>query len=513
MSRSKSFLSGAFFSYLYQGCAMLVGLWLTPFYLRTLGAHDYGIWLVGLQVLTFLLLADVGVLAVVPRDVAREHGRELSEPQSGRLAVLVAQTAKVVLFQTLLVALLALGLFFFRVRSVSSLEGPVGLVLLVFVLTYPLRLFGAVLTGLQDLKFLGQIRIWFWTIATVATVVLLLMGARFYALACGWCLQEIAGNVTSYWRLRRIRPDLIGLSSWKMAGSIQWNWFTRGLWVSVSQVSVWLLGGADVIIVARVLGPATVVLYSCTSKLVTVLQNQPQALAGIALPGLSQMKASESRERTMKATICLTQGMLFVAGAVFTVVLALNQHFVNLWVGAKFFGGTALTILVVMNFLVRLIDYTLALALFAFGYEKISALRFLLDAVVSTSLAIALVRPLGLPGVTAGFLFGASCVAIPIDIYLLARELKISMMTVIQPYLPYVWRCGVVGAAAFFAFQRIDIPNLFGLVLAGCAIGVAYLAVMVPHVWRSDLGEYVRMAIAGLESRMRGRVLGWSDNA
>src|ERR1700688_4877005 len=127
MSRSKTFLSGAFFSYLHQGCAMLVGLWLTPFYLRLLGAHDYGIWLVGLQVLTFLLLADLGVLAVVPRDVAREHGRELSEPQSDRLRVLVGQTSKVVLCQTLFVALAAVVLYLFRVRSISSLQGPVGL--------------------------------------------------------------------------------------------------------------------------------------------------------------------------------------------------------------------------------------------------------------------------------------------------------------------------------------------------------------------------------------------------
>ena len=358
---------------------MVVGLWLTPFYLRVLSAHDYGIWLVGLQVLTFLWLADLGVIAVVPRDVAREHGRELLDRQSDRLQVLVGETLKIVLLQTALVAMAALALYLYRIRAVSSLQGPVGLVLLVFVLTYPLRLFGAVLGGLQDLKFLGQTRIWLWSITTAATVILLLMGARFYALAGGWCLQELAGNCAGLWRLRRIRPDLTSFSTWKKAGPLQWNWFTRGLWVSISQTAVWALSGVDLLIVARVLGPTTVVLYFCTSKLVTVLQNLPQTLAGIALPGLSQLKVSESRERTIKATICLTQGMLFVAGAVFTVVLALNQQFVNLWVGAKFFGGVTLTLLVVANFFVRLIDYTLALALFAFCSGKKSSFKYRLE--------------------------------------------------------------------------------------------------------------------------------------
>ena len=62
MSRSRSFLGGALFAYIYQASLMLVGLWLTPFYIRTLGERDYGIWLVGLQVLNFLLLCDFGII-------------------------------------------------------------------------------------------------------------------------------------------------------------------------------------------------------------------------------------------------------------------------------------------------------------------------------------------------------------------------------------------------------------------------------------------------------------------
>lgn len=491
---------------------MVVGLWLTPFYLRVLGTHDYGVWLVALQVLTFLLLADLGVLAVTPRDVAREHGRELTEPQSNGLRIIVGQTSKLVTLQTLFVGLAALGLFFFRVRAVSSLEGPVGLVLIVFVVTYPLRLYPSVLLGLQDLKFLGQIRIGLWSIATAIIVILLLMGARFYALAAGWCIQELGSDVAGFWRLRRIRPDLVGFKPWKLAGSLQWRWFTRGLWVSVSQVSVWLVAGSDLLIIAHALGAATVVIYSCTCKLVLVLQNQPQILAGVALPGLSQMKISESRERTIKATVGLTQGMVFVAGGVFTIVLALNQNFVGLWVGAKFFGGMALTVLVVANFLVRLIAYTLSLALFAFGYEKISAIRFLLDAVVSVVIAIALLGLLGMPGVVAGYLSGALLVGIPFDIYFLARELQISPLDVVRPYVPYLWRCGAVGAAGYLVMQRIEIPNLLALAVAAAAVGIVYLLVTLPMVLRSELGDYLRTAFRTFQASKQGRVLGWLNN-
>ena len=65
------------------------------------------------------------------------------------------------------------------------------------------------LQGLQDYKFLGQLRLALWGISTVLVVVMLLLGARFYALACGWCLQQMGHDLVAFIRLRRSRPDLV----------------------------------------------------------------------------------------------------------------------------------------------------------------------------------------------------------------------------------------------------------------------------------------------------------------
>src|ERR1700676_1683661 len=195
MSRSKRFLSGAALSYLYQACFAIVALWLTPFYLRVLGAHDYGIWLVGLQILNFMLLCDLGVMAVLPRDVAQATGRELAGGDPDELPTLIGRTAKIVLPQTVLVGLVALALFFLRPNAATGLRGPVALVLATFVVTYPFRIFPVVLQGIQDLTFLGKLRVAMWIVSVGITVVLLFLGTRFYALALGWCLVEVGSNL------------------------------------------------------------------------------------------------------------------------------------------------------------------------------------------------------------------------------------------------------------------------------------------------------------------------------
>jgi O-antigen/teichoic acid export membrane protein len=512
MSRSRSFISGALFAYIYQASLMLVGLWLTPFYIHTLGERDYGIWLVGLQVLNFLLLCDFGIIVVTPRDIANASGVEHSEQASGEVARVVGQTLKVVLVQTVAVGLAALGLFLFRPHD-PALKGPIGLILAVFVFSYPLRMFPAVLLGLQDLKFLGQLRLTLWGISTVLVIGMLLLGARFYALACGWCLQQMGHDLVAFVRLRRSRPDLLSIEVWHKAGPLRWRWFARGFWVNVSQVATMLAAGSDILIVGRAISAATVVVYSSTAKLIAVLQNQPQTLASVALPGLSHMRTSESRERTLLATTSLTQAMLLLAGGVFCLILAVNQQFVTFWLGAHFFGGMELTVILLLTFILRQTDYTLAVTLFAFGHEKWLSIKGLIDGTVCVLIAFLLVGHWGMPGVAFGYLCGSLFVSIPCDIYLLTRTLQVSVREVTQPYLPYIWRFAIVGGVALAVRNWFSSPSLLHVAISGSIVAAVYLLVMVPYVWTTPLRGYVEDATANFTASLRTRGLGWSDKA
>jgi len=512
MSRSRSFLGGAVFAYVYQASLMLVGLWLTPFYIHTLGERDYGIWLVGLQVLNFLLLCDFGVIVVTPRDVANASGMEHAELGSGEVARVVGQTLKVVLAQTGLIALVALGLFVVKPAHDAQLRGPVGLILAVFVISYPLRIFPAVLQGLQDLKFLGQLRLTLWGISTVLVIGMLLLGARFYALAGGWCLQQMGHDLVALVRLRRSRPDLLSLEVWRRAGPLRWRWFARGFWVNVSQVATQLVAGSDLLIVGRSISAATVVVYSSTNKLITILQNQPQILASVALPGLSHMKTSESRERILQATTSLTQAMLLLAGGVFCIILAANQQFVTWWLGAHFFGGMPLTVILLLTFILRQADYTLIITLFAFGHEKMISIRALVDGAVSVGIAILLVRHWGLPGVAFGFLCGAVLVAIPADVFLLTRTLQVSVAELSRPYLAYLWRFAIAGCCALAIRYWLGAPNLPHIIITTLLAAAVYLLLVMPYVWNTPLRGYIQRAAATVTSAMRTRVLGWSGH-
>ncbi len=485
---------------------MCAGIWLTPTYLRILGNREYGLWLVGLQILTFLMLADFGVLAIVPRDVAQLSGREkLGSPYS-ELFTYAQRTKIIVAWQTLALSVLSALLVISRTSGSAVVRGPVTVVLIAFCFSYPLRVYSAVLTGLQDLQFLSKTRMITWSASIAINILLLFLGCRLYALAAGWSMNLVAYEAAAFWRLRHLRPDLFSkdrLPESVRPSSKDW---TRGLWLSVGQVSQVFLTGFDVLAIAKVFGASPVVMYTCTQKLSTVLGSQPQLIASSALPGLSQMKTSESREKLFDTSVSIGQLMLTVAGAIACVVIAINKAFVSRWVGSSLFAGMAITALSMANLVLRQFDLYLAQALFALNRERPMAIKALVDSAVSCVACFILLHWFGLTGAVLGLLVGVCMVSLPVNLYLFHKEFELSFRTIVSPFIPFVL---IVVTACFAGYEinhLLHPEGYFQIALtAGISVGL-YTLMTIPYVLRTPLGSHLRWTASKLLEGWRQRV-------
>src|SRR5712692_4604393 len=162
MSRSRRFFGGLALSYCYQTMLVVAGLWLTPFFLRSIGQHDYGLWLVGTQLLTYLTLTDFGVVALLPLETAYATGRGGGAAKASDLPQIVGQTARLVLYQLPVVIAVAVAMWLTIPTEWQGLRGPLAIVLIGFVLAFPLRILPAMLQGLQDLAFASSLQILNW---------------------------------------------------------------------------------------------------------------------------------------------------------------------------------------------------------------------------------------------------------------------------------------------------------------------------------------------------------------
>lgn len=502
MSRTRRFLSGISFGYASQVLTTLVGLGLTPFLLRQIGQHDYGLWLVGTQLMFYLALLDLGVVALLPRETAFATGRVTHVKESTDLPLIVGQTTRLVLWQMPLVALAAIIAWLVIPSEWEGLRHPLGVVMLAFVLTFPLRIFSAVLHGLQDLTFLGRLGIISYLVSTAITVALVLAGWGLYALAFGWTVLQLVGAGAGWYRLRTHFPTVLPKCLPELLGNATRGRVIRGLWVSLNQIATVLLNGTDILIIGKYFGPAAVVPYVCTGKLISVLANQPQMLMAAAGPALSQMRTGESRERLSQVCIALGQAMLLLSGAVVCIVLVVNQGFVRRWVGAEQYGGLVLTALILMSMLLRHWNLTVGYTLFCFGYERRLCLTALLDGLLSISAVSLFVWLYGLIGAPLGMIIGVCLVSLPANLSALARESNMTLWKLVQPLSPWFIRFVVLVLAAG-ALARIWTPNTVAFLAAtACATALIYAAIMFPLALRYPLGIYVRPRLFPLGTKM-----------
>ncbi|MCA1563716.1 MAG: oligosaccharide flippase family protein, partial [Acidobacteria bacterium] len=265
MTRTQRFLEGFTTSYVHMAVATVVGLWLTPFLLGRLGGNTYGLWLVGTQVIAYLLLMDLGIVALLPRETAYVTGRT-GRNDAPELRTVVEQAMTLAFAQVPVVLAAAVAAVWWLPASWQPLRVPLTVVLGVFVATFPLRGFQAVLTGLQDLAFVGRVQFAGWAAGTLVTIALVVLGYGLPALAAGWCTTQLFAVGCCVLRLRARFPAAMPQRLSVGSAASARGYVGRSFWVAVSQTAQVLLNGTDLLIIGALLGPAAVVPYACTGK-------------------------------------------------------------------------------------------------------------------------------------------------------------------------------------------------------------------------------------------------------
>ena len=481
------FVAGLGFGYLHTLTALAIGIFLTPYLLTQLGGYDYGLWLLGGQLLAYLALMDVGVVALVPREVAfavgQGHGAD-----SAAVRALVGRTVTVVAWQVPVVGAVALSAWWLLPGQWAPLAGPLGVVMAAFVVLFPLRTYSALLQGLQDLGFLGAIQLGGLVAGALITVAAVWSGLGLYALALGAVTTQITPGALAWWRLRRRHACV-----WPTEPvSLQWTdiraLFSRGAWISAGQIAQVLLTGTDLLIVGSLIGPEAAVIYACTGKLVALLSNQPQMFLLTALPALSELRGAAARERLNSVSKSMTQLLFLTSGAIFCLVMVVNDSFVAWWVGPSRFGGFALTMALLMSMFVRHVNFAVVYTLFCFGHERRLALTAVADGAVGLVAMLILVPTLGPLGAAVALAGSTVAVSLPANLRALGREMGVGAFEFLAFWKGWSIRFGIVVACAA-ALRKLAADGNWSTVPLALAVGTLYAAIMLPEAMRRPLGS------------------------
>jgi O-antigen/teichoic acid export membrane protein len=342
-------------NFLQQAARFLVGFAVTPIVIRGLGVQLYGAWMMMQQTMGYLALSDLRPMGTLKFTLAvRQHIDDAAEKrrQIGAALLIWAVTFPL---------LLALGagavwgapLF---IRTAPEHIWAVRVAMAVLVLTVGLeRLFslpGNVLRGMNlDYKAMGL---------NAATI---LLGGILVALAIwgGWGLPgvaaaSLAGIVLSsavrFLIARRVFP-------WFGVARPTRNEFLYFLklsgWLFISALSSLLLVGSDLLIIGLILGPSAVAIYATTGAVLRLTMGPVAQLLGSGSSGIAGLCGQGDWTRVAKVRTEMHVVGIGVMSIIGAGVLALNEPFLQLWVGEGFYAGNITNFLLVMISLVMIL--------------------------------------------------------------------------------------------------------------------------------------------------------------
>jgi O-antigen/teichoic acid export membrane protein len=498
-SRTSKLLWGAGLGYLNFGFQVLVGLWLTRFLLGRIGTEAMGLWVQLLQVVGFLGLLDLGVLTLLPRDVAAATGRAGGWTGAADLPAITGRIARLTLWQTPLVGLVALAGWLVMTTAEPAAAGPLAAVLTGYTLLFPLRLAGAVLAGLQDSRFIGLAQLAGFVAGTGTTVGLAAAGFGLLAPAGGWVAGQAVIAVLAWSRvLGRFRPVLpaaLPTVPWPVARGL----LVAGLWASLSALGNMLVGGVDALAIGR-FHPATAVLqYVFTAKLVVVLSSQALALTVAVLPGLTEVRAAGDHARTVRVLAAYSQTAMLMSGWIGCLVLMTNSGFVGWWVGPEYDLGLGVAGLLVAGMLLRHWGGCQAVAMFAAHRERVLWATSLCEGLAAAA-AIVTLASVGPRWVPLGALAGTGLVLLPVTLTVLTRG---GVFPVRAQLRGLGWWAGrmAVAVGLILAVRSVWTPlGLPQVIAAGVAVTAGYAGLMLPAALRGEVGDYLRPRLTALRT-------------
>jgi O-antigen/teichoic acid export membrane protein len=346
LSRRTKTVQSVTMQFLALGLAVVQGFLLTPLCLRHIDYKLFGAWLATGQMLSWVSLLDPGVNEVLRQRVAHAFGGGNKQmlgnilgsglaigffiaviPTAAGLAAVLAiprfislgHAESVELQRCFLAAACATGLTIASFAPGSALQG-----LQRHILHGTVSLLGAVsyLISAMSLLYAG------WGLAAIPAALLI----RGVVWIVGWTLPVV-------W----ISQRELGV-----ALSIKWAEGRQTLGKSaatgLSNIGVTLQTGTDVFIAGAMMGPESAAMLSLTGALGDFIRLVPDRIVASFLPGMAHLAGEGDLNKFSNISWRLVQVILALLAMALGAVVIVNETFVDHWVGAKSYGGLALSV-------------------------------------------------------------------------------------------------------------------------------------------------------------------------
>lgn len=442
--------------------AIVQGVVLVPLYLKYIGAVHYGQWLALGSMVAMLSLIDFGVTSLVTQKTALFHG-------SGDTKSLQELVSTIIVFGLIISALIlviGIGISFWLPNWIGASGDQLRTLRLAFqvatvdvMLMLLVSMSGSILFGIQKPQahmtgvFIGT------AISIVITVLLLFNGWGILSIACGSLVRPVLALPTNIYAIKKYLCYFLKQPIFNLNPSMFKSFFASAMWLGPSKLSEAMISQVDNIIIVKILQPIDVTMLNLTRKAAEIAVQVVGRLSVSFMSGLSHLRGSNEEEkiRSIVSDLFLVSG--YLACCILCGVLILNEDFVSLWTSSNMYAGFAVTILVSIYCLLKIMRIAAYNVVFSHGDVRITSISSFIESALQAGLGIVLCKIFGMIGVVAASIIAVIAGGL-IQLIALFRTHRFGMLSVF------------IGISKVFILSTITI-----------IIGYLLRTLFPPHSW------------------------------
>jgi hypothetical protein len=403
--------AGALLNYVTIGLNTLLGLVYTPYMLRMLGQSEFGLYSLVASIIAYLTVLDFGFGNAIIRYTAKFRAESKMRDQWEMFGMFFIVYSVIGLISSGI----GVGLYFnvdvlfdrsMTPDEVSQAKTMMLLLTANLALTFPLSIFGSIITAYEDFVFQKLINIARLLMCTGTIVALLYFGYKAVAMVVVQTSFNIVTLLINYLYCRyRLHIKLI------------FSRFNRLFFKEVSIYSFWIFLNAIMdriywstgqFVIGMTLGTVAVAVYSVAILLQQLYMAFSVSISGVLLPRITSMVTKGASDREISDMFIRTGRLQYIVMAfILCGFVVFGQAFVDLWSGPGYSAAYMMTLVFFTAILPPLIQNVGISILQARNQMKFRSLLYLGISMVSLLFQIILVKyygPMGCVWAIAGAL-------------------------------------------------------------------------------------------------------------
>lgn len=398
--------AGAFLNYIVLGLNALVGIVYTPYMLRMMGQSEYGIYSLAASLIAYLSILDLGFGNAVIRYTAKFRAEGKTEEQYSMFGMFT------MLYSVIGIITFVAGMFlYFNVDSMfgSTLTATelvrtrVIILLMVFNLavTFPLSIYGAIITAYEDFIFLRLVQIARIILSTVVMVCLLTMGYRAIAMVVVHTVFNIITLGINYFYCRRKIKIKVRFTS------LRWSFLKEvsiySFWIFLNAIMDRIYWSTGQFVLGATSGTVAVSVFAVAIQLQSIYMMFSTAISGVFLPKVTSMVSkNDNKEEISNLFIRTGRIQYIILALVLSGFIAYGKDFIKYWAGSDYADAYYITLLFFVPLTIPLIQNLGITILQARNQMKFRSIAYIIIAAGSLLMQIPLAKYYGSIGCACG---------------------------------------------------------------------------------------------------------------